>query len=127
MLHSVAAQLEYLNTLNVSIQELILYAMEEKQKQDADLKKSIPHEQKVMLGALNTKTFGQMMEAYRAKVDKVLKMQVAMAPMLLPDMVDTKFKRCCERDGVTDELFVKINVKVIMVFASVNGTCTCSF
>ena len=63
-------------------------------------------------GCLDVKAFGVMLQAYRDKLDAVLKAGATMAPVMFADMVQAKLKLITEKDSVSEELYVIIKPQV---------------
>ncbi|CAH1232405.1 Hypp453 [Branchiostoma lanceolatum] len=115
MQHSPAATVEYLNTLNMNMQELVLYELERTGRMLGEhdvlvgnqlIKLTQPEEDE---SPLNTILLGKMANAYRQKVNVLLKSAAAMAPRSLEEMVQSKLQIITERDPITKELFLLID------------------
>ncbi|XP_074641822.1 uncharacterized protein LOC141899427 isoform X2 [Tubulanus polymorphus] len=121
MLHSVAAQLEYINCLNLSIQELILYGLEERAKlfRRREDEQGDPH----FLGCLDLIILGKMVQGYRSKLEQVLKTQACMAPKTFPEMVETKLKSIVEWHIGSRNLYVKIEPASVQKLEQVRQMC----
>ncbi|KAI8507211.1 hypothetical protein Bbelb_145910 [Branchiostoma belcheri] len=115
MQHSPAATVEYLNTLNMNMQELVLYELERTGRMLGEhdvlvgnqlIKLTQPEDDE---SPLNTILLGKMANAYRQKVSVLLKSAAAMAPRTLEEMVQSKLQIITERDPITKELFLLID------------------